>query len=387
MVITRNSNKKSAAVIGAACATMLALSSPAAHADTAEADHPATLAALKAYQAKAGPGAAIHAGAGGGSWTLSAGTGTINIDRPIRSDEHFRIGSQTKSFTAVVVLQLAEAGRLSLDAPIEDYLPGVVTGNGYDGTRITVRQLLQHTSGIAAYNPYPEVNTPQPNPDGTFSLTALVQDGLSSSPPVAEPGAGFTYSNTNYYILGMLIEELTGQPVHQAVTERVIEPLGLPHTVFPAPGERALPAPAVNGYHGARVGPIYLWTPVTSYDPSLYSSVGGMVSTLEDLAAFYQALAAGDLLSPASLSEMRTVRDVSTGSAYGLGIQRRDLSCGGTAWGHPGAVPGYESYTLTTDDGRHASLVTNVAFGIGRPSAEAVELMDTALCENAPRRS
>ncbi|WP_406739614.1 serine hydrolase domain-containing protein [Streptomyces atratus] len=370
------------------CASVPALSSPAAHAGTTEADHPATLAALKAFQSVAGPGAAVHAGVGGESWTLSAGTGTINTDRPIRSDEHFRIGSPTKSFTAVVVLQLAETGRISLDAPIEDYLPGVVTGNGYDGTRITVRQLLQHTSGIAAYNPYPGLSTPQPNPDGTFGLTALVRHGLSSSPPVGEPGASFTYSNTNYYILGVLVEELTGQPVHQAVTERVIKPLGLPHTVFPAPGERALPTPAINGYHGARVGPIYLWIPVTSYDPSLYSSMDGMVSTMEDLTAFYQALAAGDVLSPTSLTEMRTVRTVNTGSAYGLGIQRRALSCGGTAWGHSGVVPGYESYTLTTDDGRHASVVTNVAIMIGQlPSAQLLELLDKALCEDAPQRS
>ncbi|MFE3247692.1 serine hydrolase domain-containing protein [Streptomyces sp. NPDC059209] len=381
-------SKKLAPVIGAVCASVLALSSPAAHAGTAEADHPATDAALRAFQAVAGPGAAVHAGAGGESWTLSAGTGTFNTDRPIRSDEHFRIGSQTKTFTAVVLLQLAEEGRVSLDAPIEEYLPGIVTGNGYDGTRITVRQLLQHTSGIGAYNPYPGLSTPRPNPDGTFGLTALVRHGLNSSPPTAEPGAGFTYSNTNYYVLGVLVEELTGRPVHRAVTERVIEPLGLSRTVFPPPGERALPAPAVNGYHGARLGPVQLWTPVTSYDPSLYSSVGAMVSTMEDLTAFYRALAAGDVLSPASLAEMRTVRPVNTGTAYGLGIHRRALSCGGTAWGHSGMVPGYETYTLTTDDGRHASVVTNVAIMIGRlPSAQLVELMDTALCEDAPRRS
>lgn len=151
---TRNGTKM-ASVIGAVCATVLTLSSSGAHAATTESDHSDTLAALKAFQAAAGPGAAVHAGNGSGSWTLSAGTGTINANRPIKADEYIRIGSQTKTFTAVVVLQLAEEGRASLDAPIDDYLPGVVTGNGYDGTRITVRHLLQHTGGLGAYSPRP----------------------------------------------------------------------------------------------------------------------------------------------------------------------------------------------------------------------------------------
>ncbi|WP_067226489.1 serine hydrolase [Streptomyces sp. NBRC 109706] len=387
MAIARNS-KMLVPVVGALCASMLALTSPVAHADTTAEEHPATLAALRAFQAAAGPGAAVYAGDSGETWTVSAGTGTVNADRPISSDEHFRIGSQTKTFLATVVLQLAEEGGVSLDAPIEDYLPGVVTGNGYDGTLVTVRQLLQHTSGIGAYSPYPGLNTPQPEPDGSFSLAALVRHGLSSSPPASEPGEGFTYTNTGYYILGMLVEELTGQPVDRAVTERVIEPLGLSRTVFPTSGEHTLPSPAVNGYHGVRVGPVYLWTPVTSYSPSLYSSAGGMVSTMEDLTAFYHALDDGELLSAESLAEMRGTRVDDKDVAYGLGIIRHDLSCGGTAWGHNGVVPGYMTYTLTTDDGRHASLVTNWAVMVGhRPTAQMTELMDTALCEDAPQRS
>ncbi|MFE3588068.1 serine hydrolase domain-containing protein [Streptomyces niveus] len=385
-MIKRNRTKLSL-VVGAVCATMLTLTTPAAHAGTAEDDHTATLAALKAFQASAGPGAAIHAGGPGESWTLSAGTGTINSNRPIRSDEHFRIGSQTKTFTAVVLLQLVDEGKVSLDAPIADYLPGVVTGNGYDGTRITVRQLLQHTGGLAAYTPYPGLSTPQPNPDGTFGLTALVRHGLNSSPPIAEPGASFTYSNTNYYILGVLVEELTGQPVHQAVTERVIEPLGLPHTVFPAPGERALPAPAVNGYHGARLGPIYLWTPVTSYDPSLFSSAGAMISTMEDLTTFYQALVAGKVLSVSGLAEMQKVREAGPGVSFGLGIGGKELSCGIVAWGHSGGVLGYMSQTMVTENGRHASVVTNALFQINPPADQLHELLDTALCQDAAQRS
>ncbi|WP_030355923.1 serine hydrolase domain-containing protein [Streptomyces scopuliridis] len=387
MTIKRNRTKLSA-VIGAVCATMLTLSGPAAHAQTAEDDHSATLAALTAFQADAGPGAAIHAGDSVESWTLSAGTGTINTDRPIQSDEHFRIGSQTKTFTAAVVLQLVDEGKVSLDAPIADYLPGVVTGNGYDGTRITVRHLLQHTSGLAAYNPDPIIVTPKPNPDGTYDLAESVRKGLSRA-PVSAPGASFTYSNNNYLVLGMLVEKVTTKPVHEAITSRVIEPLGLSRTVFPAPGDRALPIPAVNGYHGVRVGGFYFWTPALTYDPSLFSSMGAMISTLEDLTSFYQALTAGKVVSAASLAEMQKVWEAEpgTGGGVGLGLGKYKLSCDTVAWGHNGGVPGYFSQTLVTQDGRHASVVTNVLSQLNRPDGKLLELLDTALCEDVSKRS
>ncbi|MEU3820907.1 serine hydrolase domain-containing protein [Streptomyces sp. NPDC030392] len=385
MAINRT-GKRRCVVAGAVCATLLTMSGPAAHAGTAADDHPATLAALKAFQAEAGPGAAVHAGDARGSWTLSAGTGTVNANRPIQADEHFRIGSQTKTFTAAVVLQLVDEGKVSLDAPIADYLPGVVTGNGYDGTRITVRHLLQHTGGLAAYNPYPVTETPKANPDGTYDLAESVRKGLSR-PPVSAPGAGITYSNTNYLVLGMLIEKVTQQPVHRAVTDRVIAPLGLSRTVFPAPGDRALPTPAVNGYHGVRVGGFFLWTPALTYDPSLYSSAGAIISTLKDLTTFNQALLAGKVVSTAGLAEMRKIREVEpgSGSGLGLGLGKYTLSCGIAAWGHSGGVPGYMSQTLVTEDGRHASVVTNVLFQVNRPDSTFTALLDTALCEGADR--
>ncbi|MFE4053970.1 serine hydrolase domain-containing protein [Streptomyces sp. YIM B13518] len=384
MMFKRNRTKLSL-VVGAVCVAMLTPAAPTAHARTAEDDHTATLAALKAFQADAGPGAAIHAGAAGESWTLSAGTGTFNSDRPIQPDEHFRIGSQTKTFTAAVVLQLVDEGKVSLDAAIADHLPGVVTGNGYDGTRITVRQLLQHTSGLAAYNPYPITETPTSNPDGTYDLAESVRKGLSYA-PVSAPGTGFTYSNTNYLVLGMLVEKVTGQPVHEVVTRRVIEPLGLSRTVFPAPGDRALPAPAVNGYHGARAGIFSFWRPALTYDPSLYSSAAAMISTLEDLTTFYRALLAGRVVSAAGLAEMQKVREAGPGVSFGLGIGRKELSCGIVAWGHSGGVPGYMSQTMVAENGRHASVMTNALFLLNPPDDQLHELLDTALCEDAAQR-
>ncbi|MCH0540241.1 beta-lactamase family protein [Streptomyces sp. MUM 203J] len=379
-----NRVRRSTAAIGALCGALLAVTTTA-HAQTT-ADHPATSAALRTFQSAAGPGAAVHAGDGAAAWTLSAGTGTINTNRPIRSDEHFRAGSQTKTFTAATVLQLVDEGKVSLNEPIDTYLPGVVTGNGYDGTRITLRHLLQHTSGIAAYDPLASIALAEP--DGTYHPATLVREGLKRA-PVSAPGGGFRYSNTNYLILGMLIEKITGLPVHQAVTTRIIEPLDLTRTTFPAPGDRALPAPAVNGYHGTRIGPFFFWSPVISYDPSLFGSSGAVISTLEDITSFYQALLAGRVVSPASLAEMQNTGQPGSPSAaigYGLGIFKADLSCGGTAWGHNGAVPGYHSQTLVTPDGRHASAATNAYLATNPPQAQLAALLDTALCEGREGR-
>ncbi|MDQ0982891.1 serine hydrolase [Streptomyces sp. V2I9] len=370
------SSRRLPAVIGAAAAIVM-MATATAHAAPND-EHPATRTALKAFQSVAGPGAAVYAGDNTGAWTLSAGTGTINTTKPIQADEHFRIGSQTKTFTAATVLQLVDEGKVALDTSIDTYLPGTVNGNGYDGTRITVRHLLQQTSGIAGYDPLVSFALVEPN--GTYNTATLVREGLKRA-PVSAPGAGWTYSNTNYLILGMLIEKVTGLPVHEAVTRRIIEPLGLDRTVFPAPGDRALPSPAVPGYHGARVGTFYFWSLAFSYDPSIFSASGAMVSTMEDLSSFYSALTAGKVVSPASLAEIEKVRDLG-GGGYGLGILKMNLSCGGEAWGHNGGVPGYLTQTMVTKDGRHASAMSN-AYLLGTTStAKLAALVDTALCEN-----
>ncbi|WP_052269990.1 MULTISPECIES: serine hydrolase domain-containing protein [Streptomyces] len=365
--------------VGAVTAALLTLASPAQAASAG--DHTDTLAALRTFQAAAGPGAGVYAGDSAGSWNLSTGTGVINTHTPIAPSDHYRIGSQTKTFTAAVVLQLVDEGRVLLDAPIERYLPGVVDGNGYDGNAITVRQLLQHTSGIAAYEPL--TDAPAANPDGSYSLGALVQQGLKHA-PASKPGTAFLYSNTNYLILGLLIEKTTGLPVHQAVTDRIIKPLDLTRTSFPAPGDRSLPAPAVHGYNGIRIGSFYFWHDVIGYDPSLFSSAGAMISSQQDLTTFYQALTAGKVVTPATLAEMENTDTVGApGSplAYGLGLLRHNLPCGGVAWGHDGAIPGYYTETLVTTDGRHASVVTNAYLATNPPVQQMYSLLDTALCE------
>jgi D-alanyl-D-alanine carboxypeptidase len=361
-------------------ALAVALAAPAAQAATTD-PHAATQALLDRALQNA-PGAAVYAGDASGSWSLHAGTGDISGSHPIGPDQHYRIASQTKTFTATVVLQLVDEGKVALDTPIEHYLPGVVDGNGYDGDTITVRELLQQDSSI----PTNDSPHPQQNSDGSYTLANIVRDGLSHQPD-STPGTHFEYSNTNYEIAGMLIEAVTGQSVADAITSRIITPLGLTGTSFPAGGQRTLPSTYVHGYAGGRVGSFFLWADnTTSVEPSEYSTSGAMISTEQDMTTFELALTTGQLLSPAALAEMH--RTISTDGwappayAYGLGVVSHDLSCGGTAWGHPGNVPGYATWTAATADGRYATVVTNTMTTAAGDNDDDLrfQILDSALC-------
>jgi D-alanyl-D-alanine carboxypeptidase len=360
-------------------ATALAVAAATTSAAPAQAvDRTETQTLLTQYQGHAGPGAALYAGDSTGDWTLTSGSASVTANRPITANDHFRAASQTKTFTAAVVLQLVDEGLVELDAPIEQYLPGVVTGD-YDGEAISVRQILQHTSGIAR-----DATGAKAQPNGTYTLTELVRAGLAQ-PPQFAPGTSWGYSNVNYFVAGILIESLTGQTVAEAITDRIIEPLNLAGTSFPDPGDRTLAAPYVPGYGGGRVGPFYYWYEKTfSLEMSAISSAGAITSTLTDLATFQLALADGKVVSAESLAEMRetVTLPAELGEAvYGLGLMHLDLSCGGEAWGHAGDLTtGHSSITMVTDDGRFASLVTNTLVATpGEPTRD--DVIDAALCE------
>ncbi|MCP3799205.1 beta-lactamase family protein [Allokutzneria sp. A3M-2-11 16] len=369
-MMARKTGKRLAALALAATAV---LGAPG----VAQAGQAETQALLNRYLTHAGPGAAVLAGNASTSWSVHSGTAVVNANRPIQPADRFRIASQTKTFTAAVVLQLVDEGKVALDTAIERYLPGVVTGNGHDGNRITVRQLLQHTSGIPENQSAPK---PKPGPGGTYPLRELVRDGLSR-PAVVPPGTRFEYSNTNFQIAGMLIEKITGQQAGDAITDRVIRRLGLTGTKVPKAGDRQLGTPYVRGYAGGRVGSAFLWIEnTTGLEPSFLGAAGDVVSTQTDMITFARALTDGKLVSPAALAEMRkTVSGSDASFGYGLGLQRLTLSCGGYAWGHAGDTMGYSSVTMATDDGRHATLVTNtIVLNTTAPTRFAV--IDSALC-------
>ncbi|TCO45393.1 D-alanyl-D-alanine carboxypeptidase [Kribbella antiqua] len=252
---------------------------------------------------------------------------------------YFRIGSVTKTFVATVVLQLVDEGRLSLDDPIDRHLPGQVP----NGENITVRQVLNHQSGIYDYAHDAGYSTNRWR--GTERFRHFEPGELLavafSHPPYFSPGQGWHYSNTNYVIAGLLIERLTDHSYGAEIARRILLPLGLSQTSVP--GDRpGLPRPHARGY--AEVdGKL---ADATLMNPSLDWAAGEMISTTRDLNQFFDALLGGRLISPAALAEMRGYVPATSLFDYGLGLQRFHLPCGKTVEGHSGELLGYTTYSL-----------------------------------------
>lgn len=301
---------------------------------------------------------------------LVAGSGDLEAGTPVPADSEVRIGSNTKTFTAVVVLQLAEEGLVELDEPIERYLPGLVRGDGIDASQITVRQLLQHTSGLPEYASTIAEDILELR--DSWSSPRDLLDAALEQPARFEPGERWEYSNTGYLVLGLLIERLTERPLHEQITERVIEPLDLDRTYFPLPGEMELRGEHPVGYH---VDADRELVDISSLDPSWGWAAGAIVSTPGELNEFMRALLDGELLEPASMKQMMTTvpqdDPFSPGSEYGLGLIRTPLSCGGEVWGHGGDIHGYETRNAVAEDGRAITVaVTSLPWAVVDPEDE-----------------
>ncbi|MFE7563285.1 serine hydrolase domain-containing protein [Kitasatospora sp. NPDC057500] len=336
--------------------------------------HAATRTAMQqALQSSELPGMIATAVDTEGSWSAAVGTADTTTGRPRSTRERFRIGSVTKPFIATVVLQLQAEGRLDLDDTVERWLPGLVSGNGNDGSAVTVRQLLNHTSGVFDYGDDPGMGAVLFTPAflarryDTYSLEQLVRIALAH-PPVFAPGTSYRYSNTNYLLAGMVIERVTGRPYGEEVERRIVRPLGLTGTSAPGTAT-TLPRPHARGYStlfGGSATPL----DVTELNPSMAGSAGAIVSTTTDLTRFLSALMRGRLLPQAELDEMTAPGPHGSG---GLGLGSGTLSCGVTVWGHDGGIHGSSTMALTTRDGRHAlALNTNADwFRDKMPLAEA----------------
>ncbi|MER6910418.1 serine hydrolase domain-containing protein [Streptomyces sp. NPDC000594] len=314
-----------------------------------------------------------------------SGTARLGGDRPMPHQGYLRMGSNTKTFVSTVVLQLVGEGRMRLDDTVERWLPGLVGGNGHDGARITVRQLLQHTSGLPDYAPHlPILDEKQflEKRYDDFRPEQLVALALRER-PLFEPGASHRYSNTGYILAGMIIEKVTGNHWSQEVHDRVIEPLGLKHTF--SPGSRTgLPKPHAKGYHQFKPGASLVDS--TRVNMTWGGAAGDLVTTSNDLVRFWQGLLGGKLLKPAQLAQMRTTVDMPPDGRQvvekaGLGIFWRSLSCGGGFWGHGGTTLGHLNANGFTDRGRRGAVVirtTNVA--LDDRDARTDRLLDAALC-------
>ncbi|MEU6727308.1 serine hydrolase domain-containing protein [Nonomuraea wenchangensis] len=293
--------------------------------------------------------------------TRTSAAGVRDIERGGRPSPHghFRIGSVTKTFVATVVLQLVDEGELRLDDPIDRHLPGLVP----DGERITVRQLLNHTSHLYDYMSEPGYSTNRWRGDARFRSyqpRELLKVAFAKKLP---DDGRWHYSNTNYVVLGLLVEKLTGNPYGEEVERRILKPLKLRHTLVP--GDRAgLPAPHAKGYE-----PMPELVDATRMNPSLDWAAGEMISTAADLERFMAALLDGRLISGTSLRAMRTTVETGAGFGYGLGLQAYPLPCG-TVWGHSGELIGYLTFAFRSDSGRSMTLSINPS--TRNPSTEEV---------------
>jgi len=287
------------------------------------------------------PAAIAYTRSGLDSSHVVAGFADLASGEKATPAHRFRIASNTKAFTAAVVLQLVGERRLTLDTPVEHWLPGVVGGRP-----ITVRQLLNHTSGLHDPTDNPEFWKPVlADPAHVYRPQAIVA-AAAAHPLTAPPGTRHSYSNTNYLVAGLLIEQVTGRSAVLQVYQRILVPLHLVHTSFP------LSDPRIHGRH--LHGYDLKRKDVTIFSPSYDWTAGAMISTVDDLARFHRALFDGTLLPPDLLRELKTTVPVNAMTDYGLGVERRTLPCSdGTTrslWGNTGGGPGYHSYSLITED-------------------------------------
>jgi D-alanyl-D-alanine carboxypeptidase len=298
------------------------------------------------------------------TWSQASGPRDIGGDTATEPTDQVRVGSLTKSMVVTVLLQLSEEGVLGLDDEVSQHLPGLLP---YEEP-ITVRQLLSHTSGVPDYFPlvYPslldgsaaDVRT---NREQQFSPEEMVE--LATSQPLDfAPGTEYRYSNTGYYVIGMLLEKLTGQQIEDLITQRVMEPSGLDESYF------ALDEPVIAGPHptpyfatGEPDAPLFA---TDEFSPTQLWAAGAVVSTTNDMNDFFRAMFDGTLLPKDLLDEARTMTEQSQGS-YGLGVAAVPAECdavpGGVAYGHTGGTFGHTTWSFHSPDGnRQVSLTMTI---------------------------
>jgi D-alanyl-D-alanine carboxypeptidase len=298
------------------------------------------------------PGAvmAVHDPARGDALVTSGSTRPGAEGSPVDPEVPWVIGSTTKTFVATVVLQLAEEGQLDLDASVERYFPDLPRA-----ADITLRELLQHTSGLNEYLDLPEVLA---DAQRFWSSDEIVAVAVARG-PVAEPGGEHHYSNTNYILLGEVIEQVTRLPWYRAVRERILEPLGMQHTHY-AGEEQAPPVGPGHVLEGGR-----FVDATTRVDASLGGAAGALQSTAPDLMRFARALFEGQLLGAQRQAEMQSMVPAEpyayVSHEYGLGLERYIVNAVSLE-GHLGTAPAHASFVgFDRDSGLVVAVLINAA--------------------------
>lgn len=292
------------------------------------------------------PGMVLHvAHAGHGSWSGASGLAQIDPEVAMHPGDRFGAGSIVKPFVATTVLQLVENGAFALDATLPDVLPADVTDRFPQASEVTVRMLLGHRSGLPDWDS-PAVDAEAARDPGKVWTESELLDVAAAQEPAFAPGTNYAYSNTNYTLLGLVIEEATGRSWRDEVTDRVIRPLKLAATALPAPGDHSLGGPHAHGY-GEVNGELL---DVTTVDPSMAGAAGGnsLISSTGDLVGFLDALLAGRLFQrPETLEAMLDFQPAEGEPGqvgYGLGLLQRVLPGGIETIDHLGGAVGYRAY-------------------------------------------
>ncbi|QIH98800.1 beta-lactamase family protein [Rhodococcoides fascians A21d2] len=297
---------------------------------------------------------------GENSWSGAAGLVERDGTEAASADDPVRIASVTKSMVAAVVLQLVDERKLQLDQPVDELLPGLLP------KPVTVRQLLDHTSGVPDYL----VGFDSAEQIAARSADSVTDDELISQalamPWPTDPGSTFAYSNTNYVLLGRIAADLDGKSIGQSLQDRIFDPLGMTDTTYPT--DAAIADDALHGYtleNGT-------YTDVTVYDASIWSSGAAVVSTVGDMNTFFRGLFDGTLIPQNLIDEMQVL----TPSAYGLGLLLGGDACnpgaGELVFGQRGNGFGYRTFQFSSPDGhRQVSLAWTTA--APNPAADPLE--------------
>ncbi len=326
----------------------------------------------KSFKQSGVPGAIAAVRTPEGMWVSTLGVANKASGKPMRAEMHHRIGSVTKTFTATLLLRADAEGRLSLDDTIDQYIKGVPNGD-----EITLRQMANMSSGIASYTADKQwAKEALSHPKKVWKPEKLARIGIKDS-PVFDPGKGWQYSNTNYVLLGLVLEQVTGEPIGKLYQKEIIEPLHLRETSFPG-ADPSLPEPYDHGYTLQGQSNKKL-ADATHWSPSWSWTAGAMISTVDDLLLYGRALGTGEGLLPREQQAERLtsflygLKPNTPERAYGLGLvdQRGWL-------GHTGEVPGYNT-SLYYNAELHATMVVEVNsdVSVGDCPAEVPTMSDS----------
>lgn len=340
---------------------------------------------LRTAMTQGAPGATARVDDHGTVLRTSAGIADRQTGRALTTTDRFRIGSVTKTFSAVVLLQLVDEKKLKLDTSVNAYLPGLLPDD-----RITVRHVLSHRSGLYDYTNDMFARTVpgfEAVRSKVFTYRQLMDRSLRK-PRTTAPGGAYAYSNTNFVVAGMLIEKLTGNSVATEYQHRIIEPLRLTDTFYVHPGKK-IPGRYARGYLTPDAAGAAL-VDATEQTVSWAQSAGAVISSTRDLNTFLSALLRGELTSAAQLTQMRQWVPAGSGQAYGLGLRRRDLSCGVSVYGHTGAVQGFYTYAFASKDGGRSLAAFANTSNNGKVHTTMLGALESAFCgkqAKAPRGS